>query len=106
MESKKQIYKAVFLEKTKKFINDLTASEQGKLASQIDMMQNGQFEIVNTKLLKKPIRELVFGKYRFIFFIEKNFIYFINSFIKKTQKTPRKYIELSEKIYKTLVKKH
>lgn len=103
---KEILYISIFLEKTKKFIGSLTSSEQGKIAAQIEMMELGQFEAVHTKLLKSPIKELVIGKYRITFFIEKHWIYFIFAFIKKTQKTPKQYIEQSEKIYKEIKRSH
>lgn len=49
-------------------------------------MEFGQFEIVHTKTLQKQIKELIIGKYSFVFFIEKCLIYFIYAFVKKTQK--------------------
>jgi len=104
MYTQKIVYEAIFLEKTKEFIGKLPASDQGKLAAQIGMMQTGQFEAVYTKLLKRPIKELVLGRYRFTFFIEKHSIYFILAFIKKTRKTPKQHIQQSEKIFKEIIK--
>ena len=98
-------YQAVFLEKTKDFINSLTQAEQGRIAAQIKVMEFGQFEIVHIKTLQRPIKELIIGKYRFVFFIEKHLIYFVYAFIKKTQKTPKQYIQIAQQIYKQIITK-
>jgi len=104
MEDRKRVYEAIFLEQVNQFINNLAAQEQGRIAAQIEMIQTGQFEAISTKLLKRPIKELIVGKYRFIFFIDKHLIYFIYAFVKKTKKTPKQYIKLSETIYKSIKK--
>lgn len=101
--TEKERYQAIFLEGVKSFINNLILSEQGKIAAQIKMMEVGGFESVHIKPLQKPIKELIIGKYRFLFFINKHLIYFIDAFIKKTQKTPRQYIDNAIKIYNKII---
>lgn len=105
MGKNKSIYRGLFLEKTREFITSLTLSEQGKIQAQVEMMEMGKFNFVYTKSLKGPIKELVIGKYRFVFFIVKRVIYFVLAFVKKSQKTPKKYIEQAEDIYKIIEKK-
>ncbi|MFA6340904.1 MAG: type II toxin-antitoxin system RelE/ParE family toxin [Candidatus Paceibacterota bacterium] len=98
-------YEAILVETVKDFVSDLDESESGKVMAHMDMMQMAEFDAVHTKLIKNPIKELIVGKYRFLFFIEKRIIYFIHAFMKKTQKTPRREIQYAEKIYKILRKK-
>lgn len=96
-------YKSVFFAKVKEFIDELSNLEQGRLKAQIEMMNSGNFGLVHIKPIKLPIKELIFGNCRFLFFIEKRCIYFIHAFTKKTQKTPLKEIRYAEKLYKIII---
>ncbi len=98
-------YEIKFLESVKVFLGDMPEADRAKTAAAITVMSEGKFDLISTKVLKSPIRELIIKKYRFIFFIEGNLIHFIHSFIKKTAKTPRKEIEYAEKIYKIITNK-
>lgn len=48
------------------------------------------------------MKELRVKKYRLIFFIHEEIVYFVRIFIKKTDKTPRNEIEMAEKYYKLI----
>lgn len=98
-------YDVQFLESVKGFLSDMPEADRAKTAAAISVMSEGKFDLVSTKVLKSPIRELIIKRYRFIFFIEGHQIYFIHSFIKKTAKTPRKEIDYAEKIYKIIINK-
>jgi len=98
-------YKSVFLDKVKTFIKNLREGEQGKIAAQVQMMCDGEFGLVYIRPIRSPIKELIVDKYRFLFFMEKQFIYFVHAFIKKTQKTPIREIEYAERVYKKLTQK-
>lgn len=101
----KKIYTALFLDSVKDFITDLSETDSAKVAASITIIEKGDLHLVDTKMLKAPIRELKIKKYRFIFFIHKNLIYIIHAFIKKTAKTPQKEIGFAEKVYKMIINK-
>jgi len=54
--------------------------------------------------LKTPIRELIIKNYRFVFFINKNKIWFVGAFIKKTIKTPKVEIKNAQKLYDKIIR--
>lgn len=96
-------YFALFLDEVKEFIEKLGYSDQGKINGIIAAMEAGNFESIYIKTIKTPIRELIVKKYRFIFFIHKNTIYFIGVFVKKTAKTPKFEIDNAQKIYRIIL---
>ena len=103
MENKQGRYEARFLYKVDGFIKNLPESDRVKIASQVERMQFEAFSSLNVKMIKKALKELIIKNYRLIFFINKNCIYFIGAFVKKTQKTPRQEIINAEKIYKDII---
>ena len=99
-------YLALFLEDVRIFIDMLPNEDQGKINATTIAMESGDFESIYIKTLKTPIKELIIKKYRLIFFIHKNTIYFIRAFVKKSQKTPKKEMENAEKIYKIIMENY
>ena len=100
------IYFPLFLDDVKDFIKNLADADQGKINAIVRAMEMGDFKSVYIKTLKAPIKELIIKKYRFIFFINKNTIYFIRAFVKKTAKTPKNEIENAKKVYKIILENH
>jgi phage-related protein len=98
-------YYALFLDDVRNFIGTLPNEDQGKINATVVAMESGDFESSYIKTLKTPIKELIIKRYRLIFFIYQNTIYFIGVFIKKSAKTPKKEIENAEKIYKMMIEK-
>ena len=96
-------YFALFLDDVKDFIGELSDDDQGKINASVGAMEAGEFESIYIKKLRTPIKELIIKKYRLVFFIHKNTIYFIGAFVKKTTKTPKGEIENAEKIYKLIL---
>lgn len=87
------------------FIHSFPTDEQLKIGAAIDLMKEGDFGYVYVKTLKGPIKELIVKNRRFIFCIENNIIYFLRAFTKKSAKTPKKEIEMAERIYKLLLQR-
>ena len=90
-----------FFDDALSFFEQIPETDREKVSSSIKMMET-DFDIVYTKLLKSPIRELIIKKYRLLFFIKKDTIYFVSGFIKKTQKTPPQEIQKAESVYKMM----
>jgi len=102
---KERIYEARFLSKAKEFIQNLGAGDQIKIAAAVKTLEEGDFRSVQIKTLKRHIQELIIKSHRLVFFIGKNHvIYFVDGFIKKTQKTPRNIIENAEDIFREMNK--
>ncbi|MBM3261423.1 hypothetical protein FJY93_03305 [Candidatus Kaiserbacteria bacterium] len=93
-------YKLLFLASVKDFIAKLSITNQAKVAAAISMMGTGEFGFVYTKKLKGPVNELIIKSYRFVYYIKRDEIYFVNAFIKKSAKTPKRVIEHAEKLFK------
>lgn len=103
MEVKK--YQAIMLEKVDKFIRILRSMEREKVMAAIRVMEEGKFELVHIKVLRNEVRELIIKQYRILFFIstEGNIIYLVSAFRKETRKTPIRYIEHAEKMFKLII---
>ncbi len=83
------------------FLDSIPEPDKGKLITAMEMVHI-DIELVHVKTLKTPIKELKVKKYRILFFIKNNVLYFTNGFIKKSQKTPKSQIEYAEKIFKMI----
>lgn len=96
-------FKVLFINEVKDFINSLPDEDRGKINCDSNAMELGNFDSLYIKTLSTPIKELIIKKYRLIFFIKNNEIWFIGAFIKKTAKTPRNKIETAKKLYKEII---
>lgn len=96
-------YEIEVFERAEDFILNLPEKERAVVFANITMMKNS-FSGVNTKLLKQPIKELKVKSARILFFIEKNKIYLVSGFNKKSQKTPKSEIEYALNVYKKFKK--
>lgn len=100
MERRVRAYKDYFV----KFINSLDESQARKIFYVIDMLKTqGRLSDKFVKHLEDGIYELraevASNIFRILFiFDEGNIILLLNGFQKKTQKTPRKEIELAKKL--------
>ena len=94
-------FKILFLDNAYDFIDQLSEPDKAKILANIKIMET-DLGVVRIKLLGNHIRELIVKKYRLLFFIKNNTIFFIDGFIKKSQKTPKREIEKAENIYKSM----
>lgn len=99
----KHIYEATFLEPVSEFISRLSITDQAKVAASITCLEEGDFETIHTKTLRGVIKELIVKRYRFIYIIKRNTIYFIGAFIKKSNKTPKAELNRAEQISKLIL---
>lgn len=108
MNEEESNFTTLFLELVEDFIEEQSVSDQAKIAAAVSVMAKGEKEywhLLRIKTLKSPVKELIIKQCRVIFFSEKNTIYFIGAFVKKTAKTPKSQIDQAEKIYKMLMQK-
>lgn len=103
--SKDKKFKTLILESVSEYIDVLSETEKGTIYANVESMEAGDFESVYTKQLRGKIRELIVGKHRFIYFLIPPHIYFVSSFIKKTNKTLKREITNAENIFKQVHKK-
>lgn len=94
--------RVILLRGVETFISELSVDDQDKISGAIETLGNKKFDSVYIKQLRGDIKELKVKKYRLIFFIYKEDIYFISIFIKKTNKTPKNEIDTAEKNYKLI----
>ena len=94
--------KVIVLDEVEIFRKSLSEKDKSKIDASITTMRFGEYDSIYVKPLKGVIRELIIKKFRFVFFIEKDTIYFIGAFIKKTNKTPKLEIENALKNYKII----
>lgn len=98
------IFQAVLLRKVKEFITTLSDEDKVKFRGIAHSMELGVFNSLYIKTLNTPIKELIIKNYRFIFFINKNEIWFVGAFIKKSAKTPKSEIENAKKLYDKIIR--
>jgi len=96
-------FNIVLLNEVREFITTLPEEDRIKFRGIARSMELGVFDSLYIKTLKTPIRELIIKNYRFIFFINKNKIWFVGAFIKKTAKTPKSEIENAQKLYSKII---
>jgi len=94
------VLKAELLEKTRRFIRGLNQNDRAKIAAAIRTLEFGDYQSVQTKSLRGPIKELIVRSYRIVFFVKNTTIYFVSGFRKKSRKTPRNEIKNAENIFK------
>lgn len=100
--TEKPVYEARITDEVQEFITGLPEEIRAKLKAQVNLMELNEFDGLHVKTLRKQIKELIIKKYRFIYFVAGKCIYFIDGFVKKTQKTPKRVIDRAEKAYKVL----
>lgn len=91
-------------EKAEVYILSLPEKDRAKVFANIKSMARDQSS-VEIKLLKHPIKELKIKKHRLLFFVDKQTIYIVSGFAKKTQKTPLQEIRNAEEIAKNIKQK-
>jgi phage-related protein len=96
--------KVIVLDEVEIFRKCLSEKDRSKINASILAIRFGEYESIYVKPLKGVLRELIIKRFRFLFFINKDTVYFVNAFIKKTNKTPKIEIENAEKIYKIIIK--
>jgi len=94
--------KIVILDKVLYFIEELNTDDNFRFSTSVTAIRYGNYESITIKTLKGNIKELIIKRFRFVFFIDKEIIYFIGAFIKKTNKTPKLEIENALKNYKII----
>lgn len=99
MENK---FRIILLKDIEIFISNLPPDDQSKISGAIEALKNKKFDSIYIKQLRGDMKELRVKKYRLIFFIHEEIVYFVRIFIKKTDKTPRNEIEMAEKYYKLI----
>ena len=97
-------FKVIILDKVISFIDMLEKEDEVKFSASVTSIRYSDYKNITVKPLKNDIKELIIKKFRFIFFINKETLYFIGSFIKKTKKTPKIEIENALKFYKLITK--
>ena len=98
--------KGHFLGDVLDFINNLSLKDQYKIRGAVNALEKCEFQSVYIKQLKGDIKELRVKRYRLIFFIHEHNICFVRIFIKKTNKTSKREIELALKSYKLFINKN
>ena len=97
-------FNVLVLNTVDKYLNELSLVEKSKIEASFSVLENGDFKLLNIRHLRGDIKELKIKRHRIIFFIHKNTICFVDAFVKKTQKTPKRKIENALKIYKEIIK--
>jgi len=92
----------IFLDAVAEFIQELTPSNQAKVAANVTMPREGDFASVRIKQLDGPIYELIIKQNRFIFFRKRATIYFVGAFRKKSAKTPLREIQQARSLFKNI----
>lgn len=87
-------------ERARDYIRTLPYEDQTKIKAGIETLAKGDFESIKTKPLRHPVREIVIGTHRIIYFVISSTLCILDAFRKTTQKTPKKRIDYALTIYK------
>lgn len=90
------------LDKVASFIEGLNVSDQAKVMAAIRVLKSGDFELVYTKQIAGPVRELKVRQYRVLYFIHEHTLYFVGGFTKKSAKTPKQEIDNAQQLHKLI----
>jgi phage-related protein len=91
--------------KVDKFIRDLPASDQARITHVIELFEENGFNLTDNHLKKltKGLWELRAGRWRLLFGVMGNNAVVVSMFLKSTQKTPKKEIELALKRFEEII---
>lgn len=98
-----KIFKIVLFKEVENFVLDLNTQDQEKISGAINALRSKQFENIYIKKLRSEIGELRVKRFRLIFFIHQDIVYISKIFVKKSNKTPKREIDLAEKYYEFIV---
>ena len=99
-------YIVLYLTAVEVEIGTLSIPDQARIKAAEEALVLGDFQALYIKSLKGPIRELIVGNYRLVFFYWKeNSILFVDIFRKKSNKTPLRIIRHAERIYKMVMQR-
>lgn len=93
-----------FLSGAKKYLLGIPDADQAAIDRDTVALARGERDAVHTRQLRGPIRELIKGHHRLIYFQIGSTIFFVRGFRKKSQKIPRREIEYAETMYRKLSK--
>lgn len=82
-----------------KKIRSLPLDDSTKIVRVVELFEEGGFSLTETylKKLARNVWELRTSRWRLLFGLVKNEAIVVNIFLKKTQKTPRKEIDLAQR---------
>lgn len=90
--------------RAEKYLAKLLESERALVSAHMYRLGRGEFSAVHTKKLYGPIRELIVGNHRLLYFCIGQALYFSNGFRKKSRKTPKAEITYAYRTYIILKK--
>jgi phage-related protein len=99
------VKKIILLSEVDKYLKDLPEEESAKIFADLVFLRMDQTEGLSIKQLKGKIKELIVKQNRVVFFEHNDAIYAVDAFKKQSQKTPKRIIERTEKIYYQVVNK-
>lgn len=94
--------KILILSRAEEYIDKIPPKEKAPLLADIQALAHGDNDLVDTKQLDGPIRELIAGNHRVTYFGLNKSLYFIEGFRKKSKKTPKTKINFAKSIHKTI----
>lgn len=94
----------LYLSRAKGYLVGIPNADQGTIFRDIGALARGEASSVYTKQLRGPVRELISGHHRLIYFQIGPVLFLVSGFRKKSQKTPRQEIEYAEAMYRRLSK--
>ena len=94
-------YISLFFQRASDFIDELPVRDKAKVLATIKSAEK-DFDLAHTKILHSPARELIVKKYRLLFFIKGQTIFYVSGFVKKSQKTPKQEIDYVLDIYEKM----
>jgi phage-related protein len=96
-------YTVFYLDAVTAEIEALPPPVQARIKAAEEALSLGEFQSLYIKTLKGPIRELIVGDHRLVYFPWKErHLLFVDIFRKKSKKTPLQVLRRAERIYKKI----
>lgn len=93
----------ITIAKVREAIKSFSTKDREKIFAAMIALSQRKFDTIYVKHLAGEIKELKVRRYRLLFFIHQNKVHFVRIFIKKTNKTPKRDLELAFQYYKLFV---
>jgi len=96
------VKQAILFSGVRKYLDSISEQDSVKVLAGIRALEAGLVDSIKTKPLRGKVRELVVKMHRVVYFGVNSVLYFVDAFLKKSNKTPERIIQRAEAIYREI----
>jgi phage-related protein len=96
------VKRAILFSEVRKYLDGISEQDSVKVLAGIRALEAGLVTSIRTKPLRGKIRELIVKMHRVVYFGVSSALYFVDAFLKKSDKTPERIIQRAETIYREI----